>query len=134
MKHPFVTGFHLSWLMHDAASPDETVPSRRFLSWNTRSHVQEQYDHHWSECGAGTMPGVEVHLHRSTVKPWIGNEYYLYRVVGNISLQLGDRAGCSFTRELTTRSRELAMQEFNRMRRHVRPQILPARSVAEPLP
>lgn len=118
------SGIHLQWLMYQVSLGDDTMPSSRYLRWNTRTYTQEQYDHYWSEQRPGMMPGVEVSLMRYTITPFLGEMYILYRVTATISLRLGERPGCNFEVTEATRSRELALAAFRRYKELVRCQLI----------
>lgn len=73
------TGRWLAWLLFDQALPDGTVPTRRHLTWRTRSVQQEQVDHYWSEPSPGVVPCVETHLFRLDVTRWFAPPITLWR-------------------------------------------------------
>jgi hypothetical protein len=85
------TGRWLAWLLLDQCQPDDGMPSRRSLRWNSRRVVQSQRLHHWSEGwnSVGTVPCVETHLHRVDVTRRIGAAVTLWRTEVRVQLWAG---------------------------------------------
>lgn len=115
------TGTWLAWLLLDEHEPDDCMPPRWELTWNTRRVQHEQVDYYWSEPGrAGVLPCVEAWLHRLHVTRRLGEPFDLWRT--QITAQVpvaGQAVNLERRRSFSTGFQAEARAEFA-MAAHVR--------------
>lgn len=104
------TGRWLAWLLHDGCAAEPDVPSRRSLTWNTRTVQQEQVGYYYSERGPGWVPCVEAWLHRIEVRRRFGPDLLLWRT--RTTIQVPGSGPIMFKRSRSFGDAAAASREF----------------------
>jgi hypothetical protein len=120
-------GRHAINLLYNWSTPRDALPTQRSLLWNTRNVTMTQWKYYWSEGeSAGVAPCVEGRLSRVDIFRRFGEPIWFWRVAFDLQVVV-DKLPVSFSRADIFASYILAVNEFERLCRDVRPGLAGSR-------